>query len=412
MSEKRGVRSLVLGAVLAAGLALPAQAQVKLAFIDPLSGPGGGIGDLALKHFQFMAEEMNARGTQKYEVTGYDSKGNPQEALIQAQKAIDGGARIISQGAGSAVTAALIDYLNKHNQRNPDRRAILLNWSGADDVFVNDKCSYWHFRFEAGNAIKLQVATDEIKNRPQTRKVYLINQDYSSGQAVRATARDMLAKKRPDIEIVGDEVHPLMKITDFSPYIAKIRASGADAVITSDWGQDMALLLKAAGEAKLDVDWYAFYAGGPGGATLMKQADLPHRVFTVLEGYGNVDSPELRGLERKFRAKYKQGFTFPKIATEMQMLDKAISTGGSADAAKVAEKLEDMKVAVVSGGGGFMRKRDHQLFEPLYVASFGPLGANEPFDEEGTGWGWHTIRRVSADDTVVPSTCTMTNRPN
>ena len=61
----------------------------------------------------------------------------------------------------------------------------------------------------------------------------------------------MLKAKRPDIEIVGDELHPLLKITDFAPYIAKIKASGADTVITGNWGQDFALLLKAAADAGL-----------------------------------------------------------------------------------------------------------------------------------------------------------------
>ena len=73
----------------------------------------------------------------------------------------------------------------------------------------------------------------------------------------------MLAAKRPDIQIVGDELHPLLKITDFAPYIAKIKASGADSVITGNWGQDFALLLKAAADAGLKVNWYTYYAGGP-----------------------------------------------------------------------------------------------------------------------------------------------------
>jgi branched-chain amino acid transport system substrate-binding protein len=66
--------------------------------------------------------------------------------------------------------------------------------------------------------------------------VYLINQDYSFGQSVRAQARAMMKEKRPDIEIVGDELHPLLKITDFAPYVAKIKASGADTVVTGNWG--------------------------------------------------------------------------------------------------------------------------------------------------------------------------------
>jgi len=412
----RSVGAAFMAGAFALGLGWQGQAaaQVKFAYIDPLSGPGGAIGDLALKHFQFMAEEINAKGGvngQKLEVAGYDNKNNPQEALIQAQKAIDDGARIISQGAGSAVTAALIDFINRNNQRNPDKQVLLLNWAGADDIFANEKCSYWHFRFEAGNAVKMHVATDMIKERPQTKKVYLINQDYSSGQAVRAMARKMLNEKRPDIEIVGDEVHPLLKINDFSPYVAKIRASGANAVITSNWGQDIALLLKAAGETKLDVDWYAFYAGGPGGATLIKQAELPNRVMSVIEGYGNLDNAEIRRLEQKFRDKYKQTLSFPKVVTEMLVLAQVINEGKSAEPAKIAARMENYKGAIFSGGEGFIRKDDHQLFSQQYVATLGPLPAGAIFEEEGTGWGWYTLRTVPVQNVVVPTTCNMSNRP-
>ena len=85
----------------------------------------------------------------------------------------------------------------------------------------------------------------------------------------------MLAAKRPDIQIVGDELHPLQKITDFAPYVAKIKASGADSIITGNWAQDMALLLKAAADAGLQVDWYTYYAEGVGSPTAIKLGDRP-----------------------------------------------------------------------------------------------------------------------------------------
>ncbi|MFX9054216.1 ABC transporter substrate-binding protein, partial [Acinetobacter baumannii] len=83
--------------------------------------------------------------------------------------------------------------------------------------------------------------------------------------------------KRPDIEFVGDELHPVLKVTDFSPYIAKIKASGADSVITGNWAQDLALLLKAAADAGLQANWYTYYAGGAGGPTSVRQTGLEHR---------------------------------------------------------------------------------------------------------------------------------------
>ena len=48
---------------------------------------------------------------------------------------------------------------------------------------------------------------------------------------------------------------------DFAPYVAKIQASGADSVITGNWGSDLALLVKAAKDANLKADFYTYYAG-------------------------------------------------------------------------------------------------------------------------------------------------------
>ncbi len=255
-----------IAAMLALGISFgAAQAQtIKIGYIDPLSGGGASIGEVGLKHFQYLAEQINASGGlngKKLEIIGLDNKTNPQESLIQAQKAIDQGVRIITQGNGSSVAAALSDFVTKYNDRNPGKEVIYLNYAAVDPILTNDKCSYWHFRWDASSDVKMAALTSFMKTRANIKKVYLINQDYSFGQSVRTSARSMLKEKRSDIEIVGDELHPLLKITDFAPYIAKIKASGADTVITGNWGQDMALLLKAAADAGLQVDWYTYYAG-------------------------------------------------------------------------------------------------------------------------------------------------------
>ena len=58
-----------------------------------------------------------------------------------------------------------------------------------------------------------------------------------------------------------------------------------------------------------------------------------------------------------------------------------------------------------------MRKDDHQLYQDIYIGSFGPLDPGAKFDEEGTGWGWKTIGVVKGADTVLPTTCKM-DRPS
>ncbi len=409
---RRSVGALTAIAVSVAAGSAWAQQTVKVAFIDPLSGGAASTGENGLKHYQYLAEWLNGKQKDfRFEVTGYDNKVNPQESLVAAQKAIDAGARIITQGNGSSVAAALVDFVTKYNDRNPGKEIVYLNYAAVDPILTNEKCSYWHFRYDANSDIKMEALTNFIKGRPNIKKVYLINQDYSFGQAVRATARKMLKEKRPDIEIVGDEVTPLQKVTDFAPYVTKIKAAGADSVITGNWAQDWNLLIKAAADAGLQADFYTYYAGGAGGPTVAKQTGLANRIFQISEGIANIDHKESMDFERAFRPKVGSGVLYPRAVNEMSALLKAMQEAKSADPKQFAPKLETTRMEAFNGGESFMRADDHQFFQPMYISSFGPLGANMPFDEENTGWGWKLAGKVDAKDTVLPTTCKM-NRPS
>ncbi len=407
-------RNALLSAVVFAAFTAPALSAetVKIAFIDPLSGGAAATGENGLRHYQFIAEYLNGKQKDfKFEVTGYDNKVNPQESLVAAQKAIDGGIRVITQGNGSSVAAALVDFVQKYNDRNPGKEVVYLNYAAVDPILTNEKCSYWHFRYDANSDIKMAALTNFMKTRPNIKKVYLINQDYSFGQAVRQAARAMLKEKRPDIEIVGDEVTPLQKVTDFAPYIAKIKAAGADSVITGNWAQDWNLLVKAAADAGLQADFYTYYAGGAGGPTVVKQTGLQHRVFQISEGIANIEHKESQEVEKAFRPKVGTGVLYPRAFNEMNALLKAMQEAKSSDPKKFAPKLEQTKMEAFNGGEAFMRADDHQFFQPMYISSIGPLEAGMPFDEENTGWGWKLIGKVDAKDTIVPTTCKM-NRPS
>ena len=398
-------------ALLIIGIANTASAhEIKLAYIDPLSGGGASVGEIGLKTFQFLADEINAKGGlmgQKLVVIPFDNKTNPQESLVQAQKAIDSGIRFITQGNGSAVGGALLEFVSKFNSRNPGKEVLYFNYAAIDPSMTNEKCSFWHFRWDATADIKMKALTNYISSVPAVKKVYLINQDYSFGQLMRNGARSMLGAKRPDIEFVGDELHPLLKVTDFAPYVAKIKASGADTVITGNWGQDISLLLKAGSDAGLKVNWFTYYAGGPGGPTAIKQAGLDHNVFQISESVANGGNPGAAEVEKAFRAKYGISMFFPRAVNEMRMFQAAVERAKSLDPAKVASALEGVQVDLFNGGKGFMRKEDHQFFQPMYVASFGARSNKEQFDEEGSGWGWKLVAKIDTPDTIVDTTCKM-----
>jgi branched-chain amino acid transport system substrate-binding protein len=394
--------------------AMPAAAEgtLKLAYVDPLSGGGASIGQLGLNQLRFIAKRINAKGGvdgQQVEIVPFDNQVNPQISLVQVQKAIDQGIHIIIQGNGSSVGVAIEDFLRKYNERNPDNNVVYLNYAAIDPILTNEKCSYWHFAWDAAVNIKLEALTNYLKAQKDVKKVYLIDQDYSFGHSVADTTVKMLKEKRPDVEIVGNEFHPLVKVTDFSPYVAKIKASGADTVITGNWGQDLALLVKAAGDAGLKVKWYTFYAGGAGGPTAVKQAGLSGQVFQITEGINNIDyAPAKDVIEAYFKAYPKEPVYFPRIFNMTGMLFQAIEEAKSSDPAKFVPKLEGMKYKTFSSGEeGFMRAEDHQFFQPLYISTLEPVDTKAEFDEENTGWGWKEVAQVPLKDTITETTCKM-----
>jgi branched-chain amino acid transport system substrate-binding protein len=411
---KKAIASIALGLATLGAAAMPAAADgtIKIGYVDPLSGAGASVGQIGLNELNFIADSVNAKGGvlgEKIQIIGYDNQVNPQVSLVQVQKAIDDGVHIIVQGNGSSVGVAIEKFVAKYNERNPGAGVVYLNYGAIDPILTNQDCSYWHFAFDANSDMKMAALANYIKSQPDIKKIYLINQDYSFGHSVSAAAVSMLHVKRPDIQIVGNEFVPLLKVTDFSPYIAQIQASGADTVITSDWGQDLALLIKAAGEAGLKVHWYTYYAGFGGGPTAIHQANLANDVFQVNEGINNLGYAPAQQIAAAYAAHYpSEPVSYPRLFNLTSLLFKAIEEANSADPAKFVPKLEGMSYPTFSSGTpGTMRSQDHQFLQPLYISVFGPLQANEQFDDEHTGWGWSEVAKIPASDTVLPTTCAM-----
>jgi branched-chain amino acid transport system substrate-binding protein len=214
----------------------------------------------------------------------------------------------------------------------------------------------------------------------------------------------MLGEKRPDVTIVGDELHPLQKVNDFSPYVAKIKASGADTVITGNWSNDMVLLVKAGRDAGLKVGWLTYYGGSPGAVTAIGDAGVD-TLKQVSEWHKNA-APDLDGSVATFAKRYpgkENEYTYWRAKTMWEMFAAAAKKAGSNDPAKIGRALEGMK-AQTSLGEVEMRADNHQLLQPLYVST---LERNQKYDVEDTGLGWKTDAKVDGKATALATTCKM-----
>ena len=407
---------LVAAALLAAQLGGAIAADtIRLAVLGPMSGPFALQGEERLKIFQASADIVNARGGvlggRKIEIVAFDNKSNPQESLIVLRQAIDQDIRFIASSA-SNVANAISDALVKHNARNPDQRVLFFDFNALDPALTEVRCNFWHFRFEVHSDTQVSVLTDYMIKQPAIRKVYLLNQDYAFGQAVSRAAKEMLAVKRPDIQIVGDDFVALGKVKDFAPYIAKIHASGADIVMTGNWGNDLSLLVKAGNEAGLKSTFYAFLAGYPGTWSGIGSAGAD-RVKTLDAWHINAADAAWQKTLLEYKAKYNtvSNAAYLPAYRVVEMLAGALNKAGSADPVKVAYALEGLKYAGPSGAS-WMRAEDHQIIAPLYILNFVKAGqAGVKYDEEKTGYGWKTETFIEAGNIVPPIKCQMERPP-
>lgn len=137
-------RKYLVAAALGLTVGMAHAQTIKVGFVDPLSGPFANVGQQGLRGYQLVVEEINARGGvngQKFELVALDSKANPQEALNALKQLTDQGVRYVMQGNSSAVAAALSDGVAKHNQRNPARTILFLNYAAVDPALTNERCT-------------------------------------------------------------------------------------------------------------------------------------------------------------------------------------------------------------------------------------------------------------------------------
>jgi len=416
------MKALWRAALAAVGLALAlgagsasAQGTIKLAYTDPLSGAFAQVGDANLKMWQYLIDYINAKGGalgRKFELVPFDNKSQPADALLALKSATDQNMPFIVQCSGSNIAAALIDAVEKHNARNPDNRIIYINCGAVATELTNEKCSFWHFRFDLNVAQKAEVIVHAL---PQsTKKVYLINQDYLFGQSVQRDVKTFLKKLRPDIQVVGDELIPLGKIQDFSPYITKVKAAGAQALMSGNWGPDINLLLKAGLESGADLKYYTFYSHLAGGPTTIGPAG-DGKVLSVMPNSENL-APMLKNAEaetfiKTFHDKnpsIKFDFSSVGFRTILEYLQAAITKAGSTDPTKIAFAMEGMQRKDMFGYDTVMRKDDHQMISEYVV---GLLSKGNKYDSEGTGLGWKVEKVVEAKDLMQPTTCQMKRPP-
>ena len=411
----------LLSFVLVSFLAFSVQAAdtIKVGHIDPFSGPIAAVGLEAKDNFELAAERINARGGvlggRKIEMVQLDNAMSAEKTTQQVKKAVDLGISFISQGIGSSNALNIIKTLDKHNKRNPDQAVVFFNHSAVTPAFTNEMCSFWHFRFDADVDMKIGALVTQIGKNPKIKKLYTLNQNYVYGKAVQTAVHRYLKERAPHVELVGDDLMiPFGKVQDFTPYVAKIASTKADAVITGNWGPDFARFVKAVATAGLDVDFYSIYAGIPTSINAYgEEAGIKLKIRQISESHVNdEDRQDVKDFAAANLKKHGRTWYADRYRFTLEFFAAALNKAGTDDPVAVAYALEGLTLPAPHGQKIVMRAENHQVAMPMAVSQIDP---NAPiklvYNNEKYGIGWKTEGWVSTAENTLPTTCQMKRPP-
>ena len=360
---------------------------------------------------QFYIDAINAAGGlngEKLELLSFDNKVNPQESLIALKKALDEGARYVFQGNGSAVALAITDAVLKYNERNPGKEVLFFNYAAVDPALTNEKCNFWHFRFDADADMKMAALTDVDREAAEGQEGLpdqpglLVRQGGRGGGAARCSPRSAPTSRSSATSCIR-----CRRCRTSRPTSPRSRPSGADTVITGNWSNDMVLLIKAGKDAGLKVTWYTYYGGALGAPDRDRQGR--HRRGQAGHASGTTTRcPSSIPTSAAFKqALHRQGGRvrlLPAQDRRSTMFAAAAAKAKSNDPVKVAKALEGHEDDDHASATSRCAPTTTSCCSRCSSRRFAD---NVKFDVEKTGLGFKTDAKIDGKDTALPTTCKM-----
>ena len=407
-------RGAVASILICSAIACAKADTLKLAVIENLSGPGSTTNREFALATRYWVEQVKAKGGIKggtVEYLEYDNQGSTSTAAEKFRSAIADGAHIVVQGGSSGVAGQLTDDVRRHNLRNPDRPVLYINPGSEALELTGEKCHYYFFRFATNADMRVKALVTAMKEAGDLgAKVFSINQNYSWGKDMQA-AIDTYASLGA-YTVVDRVLHDTNKVQDFGPYVARIKASGADTVITGNWASDLVLLVKEVATSGIKVKFGTMFLDLPGSLENAREAALGY--YTVESSNKEVGGEAMLGLYAEYRQRVGHDPSSSETRTifALQTLEAALASldlSKKIEVAAIASALEKAKITTPAGEVS-VRATDHQALVPLIVSKVSP---EAKYKREGLTLGFKPVRVIAGQDAVNPvqPTCKM-QRPS
>ncbi|MGO9774853.1 MAG: ABC transporter substrate-binding protein [Roseiarcus sp.] len=374
ISRRGFLKSAAVGGVFApAVLTRPGWAQtgpIRIGFIEPRGGPNKYIGDSRMAAVDFVVERVNAAGGllgRKVESVVADSELKPDIASRRANDMLLGDKVDALCAFGGAVAKVTAQIANANKKIFFSTSTLPTEMTGAEFLPTT-------FSLAFNSEMLAQAVAAQVAKMSQT-KVYVLCQDYASGRSAAQTFKKRFEQlKRSDQSIVGEEYHPAFKINDFAPYITKIMASGAEILMTANFGPDLRLLMQQGHQLGWPVKVVGFYLNDSTLTSVLGDAAVGN--ITVGVAMATLNTPLNMETIKAWRARYPDApisHRVPDLQTGQSLagiswfLD-AVKKAGSLDTESIIKAWEGDRAEILWGPAQ-MRACDHQLQSGCGVAT-------------------------------------------
>ncbi|HEY8356888.1 MAG TPA: ABC transporter substrate-binding protein, partial [Ramlibacter sp.] len=367
----------VLGAAFAApGLVLAQAEKIRIGHLTPLTGFLGALGEYAVMGIKMAAEEINAAGGvmgRQLEVMSEDSV-NPQVASTKAQRMIERDNVVLLMGEINSASALTISQVAARNKK------LFLSIGARSDALRGKDCNRYTFHVDIPVTVMVRAVGQALvrDNMVRGKKVFSLTADYLFGHDLSRVAKKFFTDNGGTL--VADEL-VATDVTDFSPYLLKIRQARPDFVSTNLAGNQVTNFVKQYSEFGLPYPVVGFNLN-TADAWAAGEGNLGGIWPTVW--HHELNTPGSRAFTQAFVKKYNkvpENHAWIEYVS-LKMVAQAMDATKSTDTEKLIAYLEsEAQFDVLKSRKAYFRKWDHQLMQEAYPFTVKAKGqAKDKFD--------------------------------
>jgi branched-chain amino acid transport system substrate-binding protein len=343
--------------------------KIKIGHLTPLTGFLGALGTYATLGMRLAEEEINQSGGimgRPIEVMSEDSV-NPATAATKAQRMLEQDGALVLMGEANSASALTIMQVVARNKK------LFIQTGARSDALRGKNCNRYTFHTDIPNTVMVNTVGKALlrDNMVKDKKFFTLTADYIFGHDLLAAAKRFFAANQGNL--IGDELIAT-DVTDFSPYLLKIRQAKPDVVCSNLAGNQVTTLIKQYAEFGLPYPIVGFNLN-TADAWAAGEGNLAGVWPTVW--YHTLDVPASRTFVANFIKKYdkppENHAWIEYIA--FKMMAQAMNEAKSTDTDKLIDYLEkETQFDILKARKAYFRSWDHQLVQEAYTFSPKPKG--------------------------------------